>query len=300
MQIDVKRTVDDHYRSAINALLDRSFAADGVHPLSDHAWLDLVDGGRPGFAALVASLADHDHPVGYAQISRGAEGRNWSLDLVIDPHHRFDGSEIAHALLDSALGTIREQGGGHVHHWVSHPSAAHDRLAATHGMHRGRDLLQLRIALPLAERTELVTRTFRPGNDEAAWLAVNNRAFDWHPEQGNWTIETLQRREAEPWFDPAGFLLHERDGRLGGFCWTKIHHDVDPALGEIYVIAVDPDFAGIGLGRALTVAGLDSLSARGVRHGMLYVDQSNKAAVGLYERLGFRLDHVNRAYAIDV
>ena len=89
-------------------------------------------------------------------------------------------------------------------------------------------------------------------------MAVNNRAFATHPEQGGWSVEELVEREQEEWFDPAGLLLYEVDGRLAGSCWTKIHRDTDPPLGEIYVISVNPDFQGRGLGRSLTVAGLST------------------------------------------
>ncbi len=70
-------------------------------------------------------------------------------------------------------------------------------------------------------------------------------------------------------------------------------------MGEIYVISVDPDFGGRGLGRALTIAGLDHLASLGLSIGMLYVDEANAAAVGLYRSLGFTVDHVDRAYVVD-
>ena len=284
--------------AAVTELLDVATEADGHAPLGEHKWLDLVQGGRPGFAGFVAWEPGHGHPVGYAHLSRGHD--SWALELVVDPHHRSPGLPIARELLGAALGVVRDEGGGHLHFWVPKPTPDHDAIAADAGLSRGRDLLQMRRPLPVDEPYELETRPFVVGEDEAAWLEVNNRAFANHPEQGGWDVDTIKSREDEAWFDANGFLLHERDGRLAGFCWTKVHADHDPPLGEIYVIAVDPDFAGLGLGRALVLAGLDYLAKKGLRDGMLYVDAANTGAVHLYESLGFEVDHVDRAYVGDL
>jgi mycothiol synthase len=290
--------------AAVSALLDVAEAEDGHRPLGEHQWLDLVQGGREGFAGLVAWEPGHGHPVAYAQVTRGTD--SWALEFVVDPHHRDRLDTIGTELVDAALGVVASEGGGHVHMWVPKPTEAHDRIAAGAALHPGRELLQMRCPLPVDDKhrrgaAPLEVRPFRSGtDDEKAWLEVNNRAFRHHPEQGGWDLETLHNREAQPWFDPDGFLLHDEDGRLAGFCWTKIHADEDPPLGEIYVIASDPDFEGKGLGRRLVLAGLDWLTGKGLNTGMLYVDAANKGAVHLYESLGFTIDHVDRAYVGDV
>jgi mycothiol synthase len=111
------------------------------------------------------------------------------------------------------------------------------------------------------------------------------------------TQQDLAERITEPWFDPDGFLLHDDDdGHIDGFCWTREHRDTTPPMGEIYVIGVRPDRHGLGLGRRLTIAGLDHLTERGHHVGMLYVEGDNSAARGLYAQLGFVLHHEDVAY----
>jgi len=294
-ELHVKRQLDADDVREVEHLLDRVYQADGHRPIDEHRWVDAAHGGRAEFAGLVLRQDGHDHLVAYSQVTRS--DRSWAVDLVIDPHHRYDALIIAPRLLGAAVDLIADEGGGHVHWWVYEPTEAHTRIADLVGLAPGRDLWQMRVPLPLAESTDLTTRPFVVGQDEEAWLEVNNAAFHWHPEQGGWTLEDVRQREEEPWFDPEGFLLHERDGRLAGFCWTKRHQE--PPLGEIYVIAVHPDHAGTGLGRALTVAGLQRIATYSGT-GMLYVDAGNAPAVRLYEDLGFTVHSTNRAFVGDI
>jgi mycothiol synthase len=170
----------------------------------------------------------------------------------------------------------------------------HDLIANGAGFTLRRAILQIRRRLPVTDlrrdgTAALSTRAFRPGtDDEARWLEVNNRAFAWHPEQSGWTLDDLHARMAEPWFDPEGFLLHEVDDRLAAFCWTKRHDEERPPAGEIYVIGVDPDFQGRGLGGPMTLAGLDWLADQGLAVALLWVESDNQHALRVYGRLGFK------------
>jgi mycothiol synthase len=131
--------------------------------------------------------------------------------------------------------------------------------------------------------------TFEPAIHSEAWLDLNNLIFDNHPDQGNWAMADLANRMQEPWFDPNGFFLCVHNGKIAGFCWTKIHQDFvnqDP-IGELYVIGVDAAESGKGIGRAVCTQGLIYLKEKGIRKSFLYVDDDNEAGKGLYKSLGF-------------
>jgi mycothiol synthase len=275
----------------IEALIEDAALTDGRRAFSESALLNLrhAQAGRH-----LTRYDDSGALVGYAQVDPAN-----TAELVVAPaaRRRGHGRALAEEALKSAGGDLRAWAHG------GHPGAR--RLADSLGMELFRELRQMRrpispeTAPPEPVLPEGVTlRTFVPGRDEDAWLAVNAAAFEHHPEQGSWTAEDLRRRLAEPWFDPAGFFLAERDGRLVGFHWTKVHDEPgQQPMGEVYVVGVAPGEQGGGLGRALTAAGLRHLALdRGLRTVLLYVDADNAAAVRVYERLGFSVHEVDLMY----
>lgn len=274
--------------------LDALFAliadADGHQPLGEHKYLDLVQGHSGSDRGLVG-VSDGEI-MAYIALAQHQVG-NWAMELAFHPLHR------ARSLMDQAIAvgvaTIEEAGGDRVRVWAFQPHLVQALLAA--GFSRDRELRQLWVALPVASQQAIPAgirfASFRVGVDEKAWLDVNNRAFAEHPENGAWTAEVLADRSAQPWFEPRGFILAWEGHDLVGFCWTKVHHT---STGEIYVIAVDPSHQGGGLGRALLEAGLERLGSVGCIRAILYVDADNPSAIGLYDRLGFELDHVDRSF----
>ena len=296
-RIETRRKLDNHEFGTVEQLLVDAAKHDGFRPLSDHLRLNLVRRDGVDFAAVLAFDAV-DTLVGYAQLARA--NHSTAIELVVAPGERAHVEVLTPLLLGAALEMVAADGGGRIFWWVHQPGDHVEAIAAAAGLRLGRRLLQMRRTLPLEQATTVETRAFVVGRDEDEWVRVNNAAFHDHPEQGGWTVDTLRQREAESWFDPEGFRLHERDGKLAAFCWTKVHSDTTPPLGEIYVIAVDPPFHGLGLGKALTIAGLDHLAGRGLPVGMLHVDAANGSALSMYERLGFSIHHADYAYVADL
>jgi mycothiol synthase len=229
-----------------------------------------------GLAESLMLLAGDE---GFAYVHDGA------VDLVVTPAARGQGlgRSLASAVLERVEGPLSAWSHG------NHPGAA--ALARSCGFAAVRELWMMRAPLaPLSVEAPpgYAIRAYRPGEDDAGFLAVNAAAFASHPEQGSLDRRGLLERMAEPWFDPAGFLVGERDGELVGYHWTKVHSDGrQPMFGEVYVIGVDPSTQGSGLGRALLAAGLEHLRGLGLSEVVLYVEGDNDGAIRLYERYGF-------------
>jgi mycothiol synthase len=265
LQTIVLESLDRDKIAAVRQLVRDSPGGAGSPPISEQGMLALAEPGRH------LLLLDGGSVLGYAQSDRDA------AELVAaDP-------AAAEALLRQLPAGSRL--------WAHGEQSMAHRAAVRAGLRPVRTMLQLRATLteladqPLPAGIRL--RPFVPGQDDAAWLAVNARAFATHPEQGRWTQHDLDQRLQAGWFDPAGFLLAVSDEKILGYHWTKVHTELDPPLGEVYVLGVDPDAQGIRLGSALLAAGLRHLLERGLHTVLLYVEQDNPAAVRLYRRAGF-------------
>lgn len=297
--VRVTDALDEADRAALASLVAAARAADGFAPLNEHTSLQL-HGVVPGVRHVVAH-ADGDL-IGYAQVelaataTAGADSHEpASVELVVATAHRRQG-------LGTALAThaLAEAAGHPTLAWAHGTTPGAVALADRLGFVAVRSLLQMSrrlegIAAPADPPAGIRIRTFVPGRDEDAWLAVNAAALAHHPEQGRWTRSDLAAREAEGWFDPAGFFLAETattPARVVGFHWTKI----DDGVGEVYVVGIDPSAQGGGLGKVLLLTGLQYLRSRGCSVVDLYVESDNSAARGLYERQGFAVHVTDTMY----
>jgi mycothiol synthase len=249
----VTSQLSDRDLADLGALVAETTAADGVAPLSEHALLHLrTDAGAharhlvvraPDLGGAVDPADDggftgsSDPAAGLdavAHVDLAGASDHATAEIVVRPGRRRQG--LGSALLAAAAELA---GGSPLRVWAhGHLPAAHG-FSHAHGYARVRELWQMSRPLtdPLPDAplpAGFTLRAFRPGQDDDAWLAVNAAAFAHHAEQGAWEVADLQQRMAEPWFDPAGFLLLVDDatGELAGFHWTKVHAADERGVGS--------------------------------------------------------------------
>ena len=89
-------------------------------------------------------------------------------------------------------------------------------------------------------------------------------------------------------------IVAEIEGKLVGFAAMSFHPE--DFLGQIYMIAVDPDCQKQGIGCALTEAGLKIIKEAGFSLAMVETggDPGHAAARKTYEKMGFELCKVAR------
>lgn len=268
---------------AVRALATAACDHDGVEPFGEQTLLDLTAPDAPGVHLTVQAP---DGLAGYAYVD--LRGPLASAELAVTPTARRAGLGLA--LLAAARAVGDEAGLGPALVWAHGDLPAARAVAARAGLTVRRELWQMARDLDAPVEAPVLpdgvtVRAFRPGADDDAWLAVNARAFAWHPEQGRISAGDLAARRAEPWFRAEDLVLAERRGKVVGFTWIKVEPGASD--GELYVLGVDPDAQGLGLGRALTALTLQRLTARGLRRVVLFTEGDNHAAVATYRSAGF-------------
>ena len=266
---------------------------DNTPAIAEHVLLHLRHGGDKADSHLV--IQKDNQVIGYAHLDKTDQVAGPSVELVIHPDHR--GSGVGSELLKSAI----EVCGNKIRLW------SHGDLPGARALAQANNFIKVRTVIQMSKDLTEVSqvnydyeiRSFLPDLDNKAWLTLNNLAFANHPEQGNWSEADLSIRLDEDWFDEKGFFVAQDGDELIGFTWTKVHgghshahvageehHDHAP-IGEIYVTAVSNKYVGKGVGKALTITGLNYLKYKGLNSAMLYVDEDNLAAFNLYKSLGF-------------
>jgi mycothiol synthase len=257
------------------SLLDlaaRASAADGVAPFNEASLLAMRDSEKPRVLVL------HTSEAGEITAAAFAAG-DAPVELVVDPSERRKG--LGRGMLDELVAE------GEQAFWAHGDLPGAQALAASGGLHAQRILLVLRLELTEPPAAEVVPdgvtlRAYQPADADAI-IEINARAFAHHPEQGAMDRADFDRRTSSDWFDPAGLFVAEREDRIIGFHWTK----VEGGIGEVYVVGIDPDSQGGGLGTALTARGIRHMYEQGIRIVDLYVEGDNAPALAVYRRLGF-------------
>jgi mycothiol synthase len=293
MSVQHLATLQADQRQQVLDLIQRSAIFDNSPPIAEHILLHLRHGGDKSDSHLVHQ--EQSKVIGYAHLDQTDLVAGPSVELVVDPDHRSFG--IGKQLLSKAV----EICGQNLRLWVHGENEAAAALADSFNFEKIRAVLQMQKQLTDIEQLpemdpKIILRSFLPGLDSSDWLSLNNKVFKDHPEQSDWQLSDLNHRLGEEWFDEKGFFIASLNNQMIGSTWTKIHgalthdhggsHD-HPAIGEIYITAVDPDYSGGGLGRALTITALNYLKYQGLKDAMLYVDFDNTRALKLYNSLGF-------------
>jgi mycothiol synthase len=299
VSLDAVARLDPRQCEAVQTLARACGRHDGVEPLCEQTLLRLAHGGEDAFAVLARD--EQRALVGYAQAACLDDGPSGDVAVALP----WRGRGLGRRLLWEIQRHARESGLEAIHTWARGDLPAARWLAIQQDAIPERVLLELVHPLepldPAALPDDVRLRAFDPGRDAAPWLELHNQAFAWHPEQSAWTEADLRARLGQPWFSAAGFLLAEDAEGLCGFVWTKLSPGLDGVPeGEIYIVGVAPRAQGRGLGRALTLAGLEHMRRHGAKRGRLFVESDNMPARRLYDRLGFRVRQLHVRYRIPV
>ena len=113
---------------------------------------------------------------------------------------------------------------------------------------------------------------------------------DWREDQRRAVEEVCAAKKGRVWVAEVGTSIV-------GFVAVELHHP-ERGMGEISILAVDPDYQGGGIGTTLTNFALDRLKDAGMKVAMVETggDPGHAAARRTYEKAGYTLLPIARYF----
>jgi GNAT superfamily N-acetyltransferase len=136
--------------------------------------------------------------------------------------------------------------------------------------------------------------TVRQVGDEGEWgERVETHREVWHPSRV--TPEAYRRlRRAPRYYPHLDLVAVAPDGTFGSYCLCW--YDPETRTGLFEPVGTRSAHRGKGLARAVMLEGLQRLRHLGAHTAAVTVLHHNRAAVGLYESVGFRTVNTERLY----
>ncbi len=239
--------------------------------------------------------------VGYMDIKPELTIGRVTLDCWVHPEHRRRG--LATKLLGCAIRRARELGARVAHVNIMEDNAVAESVLSRLGFECVRRFLKLRLDITDVRWSDinqaaLGCRYLQRGEEDKL-TQIQNRAF-----AGTWgynpnTVEEITYRTNLSTYSPEDIVLTCEGDKVIGYCWTGIACKggvPSERKGQIFMLGLDPDYRGKGMGKKILLAGLAHLKSRSLQVAELTVDSENKAACALYKSIGFKVRTISFWY----
>lgn len=240
--------------------------------------------------------------VGYIDITPELDVGRVILNCLVHPEHRRRG--LASKLLGCAVPRAKELGVKTARVNIPQGNLVAKSALSRLGFKYVRRFLQMRL-----DMTELRSQeTAQPAlhcrhlerSEEKQLTEIQNRSFTGNWEYNPNTVEEIIYRINSSRCSPEDVVLACDGDKAIGYCWTGITGESETAAserkGQVFMLGVDPDYRGRGIGKVVLQAGLSHLKHKGLQVAQLTVDSSNKVAYALYRSIGFKVQNSSLWY----